>query len=146
MYSRWIAQAKEARLDWEDRGDDEDCSDFSGGALQVFEDAGGVRAMRNCVQDALGHGLSDKSQLYYEAGDLSSEMETIFSEIRSRGVAAEMVLKKKAAVEIARRRSKSMDKSLLSTSWVRIFDWRDREWYYLNTFVTYRVVGYKDFS
>ena len=172
LLQTWIDRAKVAKEEWAILSIDEDRTDFNGEALQAFKTAGGVVAMTECVHQALDMGLSDKAPMYYEAGDLSHELENIFNEIRyvcasckvapvvaldccpslkstyetnrttppffflsppllnrTRKTQAAMLKKSMADVLSARNRRNSMDSNVLAAGWVRIFDWREREWF-----------------
>lgn len=91
--------------------------------------------MQNCIQSALDYGLSESATIYYDAGELLSELRDIFQQIRQREAAAAMHQQNEEAHADARRRSFSMDQSLLSAAWTRIYDWRKQDWFYFNTYV-----------
>lgn len=70
LFIRWVTKAEAAIADWEDRSLDEELSDFSGGDLAAFADAGGAKAMRDCLQQAIESGLEETDALYYKVSSV----------------------------------------------------------------------------
>ena len=79
---QWVEQAEAAKNDWTLLSVDDDATDFTGGPLQAFGEAGGVKGLTDCVHSALDKGLEESSPLYSQAGHLMVEMEEIFQAMR----------------------------------------------------------------
>ena len=63
------------------------------------------------------------------------DADAVFKQIRARQLAAELQQRSAEQAAQRRRRSESLDQSVINEAWVRIFDWRANDWFYFNAYV-----------